>query len=178
MTLPVAYQDVPKVRANMVQGANGVFVDANGSSRGISNPLDRERLLELRKLADVVVTDGETARLEAYRIPLGADLAVITRTGFKPAAGSSTRKYLEIRMSPDEAIKYLLQLGYCRILLEVGPSVLSEIVAAGLVDELCLTNTDSSKPALSALGIASAELVHHEQLQDTSFGVWREIQAL
>ena len=130
------------------------------------------------KDADVVVTDGETARLEAYRIPISADLAVITRSGFEPVAGGSTKKYLELRMDPTEAIKHLLELGFKRILLEVGPNILGELVAAGLVDELCLTNTEHSTPALSALGIATAELVHHEQLQDTSFGVWREIQAL
>jgi riboflavin biosynthesis pyrimidine reductase len=134
--------------------------------------------LELRQLADVVVTDGETARLEAYRIPLSADLAVITRSGFVPAAGRSSKKYLELRMAPVEAIQHLLERGYSHILLEVGPNILSELVAAGLVDELCLTNTEHSKPALSAIGIASAELVYDEQQQDTSFGVWREIQAL
>jgi riboflavin biosynthesis pyrimidine reductase len=176
--LPAAYTNPPRVRANLVQGANSLFVDSNNSSRGISNEIDRERLLELRRLADIVVTDGETARLEQYRIPMTCDLAVITRGGYTPAPGKSTHSYLEVRESPTAAIERLISLGYRSILLEVGPRLIRQLVANGLLDELCLTNTAFSKPQLTDLGIARAVEEYRQTSGDTTFTLWREIQPL
>jgi len=176
--LDEVYQRPPAVRANLVQGAGGVFIDDVGSSRGISNSLDRERLLDLRRLCDVLVTDGETARTEQYRIPRFCDLAVITRSGFTPAAGESTKKYLEFRSSPVSAIQKLQDLGYERILLEVGPNLLRELMAAGMVDQLCLTNTSFTGPDLSRLGVTAAKLRLSETKGDTTFSVWDEIRAV
>jgi riboflavin biosynthesis pyrimidine reductase len=176
--LDEVYQRPPAVRANLVQGAGGVFIDDVGSSRGISNSLDRERLLDLRRLCDVLVTDGETARTEEYRIPRICDLAVITRSGFTPAAGESAKKYLEFRSSPVLAIQKLKDLGYERILLEVGPNLLRGLIAAGMVDQLCLTNTSFSEPDLSRLGVTAAQLLFSETTGDTTFSVWDEIRAV
>ncbi|CAB4959200.1 unannotated protein [freshwater metagenome] len=175
--LPAIYLKVPKTRANLVQGLGGSFTDALGSSRGISNAIDRELLLDLRSLADVVVTDGETARREGYRIPKACDLAVITRAGYVPAAGVSKRNYVELRMSPPQAIRELIESGYQRILIECGPSLIAEMISVGLIDQLCLTNTSHSKADLPALGIGTARLDWSQQQSDTTFSVWSEIQA-
>ena len=176
--LPDAYVSPPAVRANLVQGGGGTFVDANGSSRGISNDQDRARLLQLRQLCDVLVTDGETARLENYGVPKSCDLAVITKRGFTPRQSDTEHHYIELNLSPAIAIAELEQRGYKSILLEVGPALLTEIFKARLVDELCLTNTQHSQPDLARLGIASAQCVYQEVVEDTSFTVWREIQPL
>jgi hypothetical protein len=176
--LPEAYSLPPLVRANLVQGEGGVFVDSQGSSRGISNPLDLARLLELRALCDIVVTDGETARLEKYRVPQACDLGVITRFGYSPEPSSSTKKYIELKTGPGNAVRELLAQGYKRILLEVGPTVLTALIAEGLVDELCLTNTKDSKPDLSLLDVAKAQLVFQEHQGDTGFTIWSQIQGV
>ena len=170
------YLDAPAVRANLVQGALGEFVDEWGSSRGISNSLDLERLLALRAFSDVVVTDGETARKELYRVPRVADLAVITRKGYTPRASDSGRKYVELRQSPQDAVRSLIDSGYKRILLEVGPNLLRSLVLAGLVDQICLTNTGGSSADLSGLGVTSARQAFVEREVDTTFTVWSEIQ--
>lgn len=175
--LPEIYLTPPIVRANLVQGLRGVFADGTGSSRGISNEQDRDRLLELRKLCDVVVTDGETARTENYRVPKVCDLAVITRFGFTPADSESDRKYIELRSSPSFAIQALKDSGYERILLEVGPSLIRELIASNSIDQLCMTNTADSVANLSVLGIAGASLMHQENDGDTTFTVWSEIRA-
>ena len=175
--LPAIYLNPPSVRANVVQGPRGVFEDGTGSSRGISNEQDRSRLLELRKLCDVVVTDGKTARTENYRVPKVCDLAVITRSGFTPADSKSDRKYIELRSSPALAVQTLKASGYERILLEVGPSLIRELIAADAIDQLCLTNTANSEANLGALGIAAATLLHQETDGDTTFTVWSEIRA-
>jgi riboflavin biosynthesis pyrimidine reductase len=174
--LPAAYLEVPSVRANLVQGPAGITKDSNGSSRGISNATDLARLLELRQLADVVLTDGQTARLEAYKVPKSCDLAVFTKTGFTPASNTSSHKYLELRMSPVDAVRELLRLGYKRILLECGPGSLRQIIDADLLDQLCLTNTGGSEASLESLGIASAVELFSQTLDDTAFGIWAQIQ--
>jgi len=175
--LPEIYLTAPKTRANLVQGLDGSFVDSLGSSRGISNALDRELLLEVRLVADVVVTDGETARREGYRVPKSCDLAVITRTGYAPVPGLSKKHYVELRTSPAEAIRELLKSGYQKILIECGPSLVAEMISAGLIDQLCLTNTSRSKADLSALGISAARLDWSRKESDTTFTVWSQIQA-
>lgn len=171
------YLDAPLVRANIVQGASGEFVDESGSSRGISNALDLERLLALRTLSDVVVTDGETARKEQYKVPRVADLAVITRQGYTPRESDSTRKYVELRQNPLDAVQSLIDSGYKRILLEVGPNLLRSMALAGLVDQICITNTGGSSADLSSLGVRSAKQAFVERDDDTTFTVWSEIQA-
>jgi riboflavin biosynthesis pyrimidine reductase len=170
------YLAAPRVRANLVQGGAGEFVDETGSSRGISNAVDLERLLQLRELCDVVVTDGETARRELYRVPRNCDLAVITRSGYSPRLSESKRNYLEIRESPAEAIRSLVKLGYKRILLEVGPNLLKALVEENLVDQICMTNTGGSTADLSDLGVRFSRQSLLEIVGDTTFTVWDEIQ--
>jgi riboflavin biosynthesis pyrimidine reductase len=163
------------VRVNLVQGPGGVTADENGSSRGISNSDDRELLLHLRTLADVVLTDGETARLERYKIPKTSDLAVFTRKGYVPEPGTSAHRLIEIAdESLAHAVEVLKTLGYRRILIEAGPSLLRDSWHA--FDELCLSNTGGSEADLAKLGVAQAKQVATQSVDDATFSVWREIQ--
>lgn len=171
-----SYKDAPHVRVNLVQGLGGALTDSSGSSRGISNSLDRELLLALRGFCDVVVTDGETARRENYKVPLNADLAVITRIGYSPAAGSSKHKHVNLSADLSESIAKLRRAGYAHLLLEVGPGLLRNHWVS--IDELCLTNTAYSSPDLATLGIAKATLVSEEINGDTRFTRWTEIQGI
>ena len=57
------------LRANMVISKDGFFVDADGSSRGLSSPLDLKVLLTLRAISDCVLVGAKTAVSEAYRPP-------------------------------------------------------------------------------------------------------------
>jgi riboflavin biosynthesis pyrimidine reductase len=169
------YAELHGVRVNLVQGLGGVTSDANGSSRGISNSDDRDLLLHLRSLADVLLTDGETARLERYKIPKNSDLAVFTRKGYVPETGTSEHRLIEIAdESLANAIDVLKTLGYQRILIEAGPNLLRDSWHA--FDELCLSNTSGSTADLDTLGIAQAKLVATQSKNDATFTVWREIQ--
>ena len=171
-----SYKDAPHVRVNLVQGPNGALTDSDGSSRGISNPLDKELLLALRGFCDVLVTDGETARREQYKVPLNADLAVITRIGYTPAAGTSKHRYVRLTADLSESVAELRRGGYEHLLLEVGPGLLREHWVS--IDELCLTNTGNSSPDLASLGIAQATLVSEEINGDTRFTRWTQIQGI
>lgn len=173
--LPDSYPIAPRVRVNLVQSSTGLFADASGSSRGISTQADRKLLLELREQADVVVTDGETARLEKYRVPLACDLAVITRNGYTPAQSSSKRRYVELNEELNDALKSLQAMGYAKILLEVGPGLLSN--AWDQIDQLCLTTTGFGEPNLKVLGVNGSEIFRFVTGEST-FTVWSQIQPL
>ena len=80
------YQTSEKVllRANMVISKDGHFSDANGSSRGLSSPLDLKILLTLRALSDAVLVGASTVRTEDYRpIKLSSDFSRLRQTPAK-----------------------------------------------------------------------------------------------
>ena len=56
----------PWVRSNMVVSLDGHFVDAMGTSEGLSSDIDLRILLLLRALSDVVLVGGSTVRREGY----------------------------------------------------------------------------------------------------------------
>lgn len=66
------YQPTPSTwfRANMVISSDGHFLDSNGSSRGLSSPLDLKVLLTLRAISDAVFVGAQTVRAEDYRPPV------------------------------------------------------------------------------------------------------------
>lgn len=58
------------VRANMVMSQDGFFIDENGSSRGLTSPLDLKVLLTIRAISDAVLVGAQTVRLENYKTPI------------------------------------------------------------------------------------------------------------
>lgn len=170
------YVALAGVRANLVQDNLGSFVDETGSSRGISNGQDLALLKHLRSLADVVVTDGETARLEKYKVPIVCDLAVITRVGYKPEHSETTKRYVELlKLDLPAAIGRLKELGYASILLETGPELYRGHWQ--LVDELCLTATNYGVPNIEVLGI-QGNLKSSISIGESTFSVWTQIRQL
>jgi hypothetical protein len=71
----------PSFLLNLVSDIDGNFVGSNGSSRDLSNDIDRQVLLGLRESADGILTTAKTARTEAYRRSSLAPLALISRSG-------------------------------------------------------------------------------------------------
>jgi peptide-methionine (R)-S-oxide reductase len=55
------------VRAAMIQNANGGWLDSDGSSRKLSNPMDLQWLLAHRYVADAVLVGSDTALKENYQ---------------------------------------------------------------------------------------------------------------
>ena len=159
----------------MVISGSGDTQDSTGSSRGISNAIDRKLIGHLRGLSDVVVTGGSTARAEIYTKPKSAELAVITRE--KNVVEES------ITLTPPAdaelgvwAIEQLHELGFSRILLETGPSLTREFLSDDTVDEICLTVTngtlDSALEFVSSLG-SKLEFFESMHLDSTLFTIWR-----
>ncbi|MEO0313116.1 MAG: hypothetical protein RL140_346 [Actinomycetota bacterium] len=165
-----AYTDLFGVRLNMVVNGDGEFTDESGSSRGISNDLDRRLIGHLRRQSDVVVTGGKTARKEQYRVPSHCSLAVISNS-FELVDD----RYIRLD-EPETAISKLNELGFERILLETGPSLSKYFLESGLVEEFCLTVTGGSLEAAAKTMAAfnvELELVSAVEVEGTLFTRWR-----
>ncbi len=55
------------VRAMMLYTLDGAYFGPDGDSKSLSNPRDRDVLLEVRRLADVVLVGAATIRAERYK---------------------------------------------------------------------------------------------------------------
>ena len=159
----------------MVAGSNAEFFDESGSSRGLSNELDRLLIGKLRSISDVVVTGGNTARIENYVNPTKAKLAVITRS----AVVDGDRIILNPPPSSELAdwvIETLGLMGFKSILLEVGPSLARQFLDHDLVDEFCLTIPSGDlKVADQVMGALQAKLslAESQSVDNTLFTIWR-----
>lgn len=164
------YESLDGIRLNMVVSSGGSFTDSIGSSRGISNAIDRKLLAHLRKLSDVVITGGETARVENYEVPSSADLLVIS-SNFE----IDSDRFFRLP-TPEATLDFLRESKYRRILLETGPSLSGWFLERDLVDEFCLTvvggNVDTANEAVSKLG-CHLKLVTTVYESGTLFTVWR-----
>ncbi|WP_198664114.1 pyrimidine reductase family protein [Jiangella endophytica] len=159
------------LRANMVTSLDGAAQGPDGRSATVSSPPDRVVLSLLRRLADVVLAGAGTVRAERYG-PVDRPIAVASRSlDLDPAAPLFTeathrtivltcasapadrrRVFEEVAdvvvagetsLDVPAAVRALAERGLTRILCEGGPHLLSAIVAAGALDELCYTLTPS-----------------------------------
>lgn len=165
-----AYPELVGVRLNMVVSSAGSFTDENGSSRGISNDLDRKLIGHLRRQSDVVVTGGNTARKEQYRVPSHCALAVISNSFILEQEG-----YIRLD-DPTTSISKLTELGFERILLETGPFLSKFFLETGQVDEFCLTvtNGDLEVAAKTVAGFGvDLKLLGAADVEGTLFTRWR-----
>lgn len=164
------YTDLDGVRLNMIVGANGEFVDVNGSSRGLSNELDRKLIGHLRRRSDVVVTGGNTARTEQYRVPSHCSLAVISNS-----FTLDEERFIRLT-DPETAIETLRADGFRRILLETGPALSKYFLESNQVDEFCLT-VAGGETSVAAQTVASFRskltLTAAELYQGALFTRWR-----
>jgi riboflavin biosynthesis pyrimidine reductase len=156
----------PWLRANMVSTLDGAATGPDDRSGSINNEVDHSVFDTLRGAADVVVVGAGTARAEGYE-PTRVPIVVVSRSGEVPPllrdAGPGRVLLATCEASPglsaarDElgeqdvlvvgeqdvdaaALRAaLLARGHRELLAEGGPSLLADLLAAGVVDELCLT---------------------------------------
>ncbi|MGB4690618.1 MAG: dihydrofolate reductase family protein [Candidatus Nanopelagicales bacterium] len=64
------------VRAMMLHTLDGAYFGPDGSSKSLSNPRDRDVLLELRRGAEVVLVGAATIRAERYK-PMKSNAVVV-----------------------------------------------------------------------------------------------------
>lgn len=163
--LPDVYDcaDCPQwqVRLNFVSTVDGSVVGSDGRSGSINNEVDGAVFQMLRAWADVVVAGANTVRVEGYDAPVTDErwtalragrpdnpaLAVLARSGELPAdvdtGGRSDVFALDSGGTGGvrRAFDRLRERGYQRVLCEGGPTIAALALAAGVVDEVCLTTS-------------------------------------
>jgi riboflavin biosynthesis pyrimidine reductase len=156
----------PWFRANMVATVNGVAAGPDGRSGSINNQIDREVFALLRSQADAIVVGAGTARTEEYR-PTDRPIVVVSGSGAVPpqlvgadqgavllatSAGAPHLAESQEILGMDSVVVVgadAVDLGHLRedligrglrnLLCEGGPRLLTSAIAAGIVDEICLT---------------------------------------
>lgn len=160
------HQDGVWLRANMVSTADGSAQGPDGRSGTINNAADQRVFFLLRSWADAIVVGAGTARVEEYgaaEVPL----VVVSRSGKVPESlrGHAPGR---IRMATVEHAEHLAEArdllgeanvwtlggyaidrgslrrrlaaqGFTRVVCEGGPHLLEAMLAAGTVDEICLS---------------------------------------
>ena len=132
------WPDGPWLRVNFVASVDGSAQGRDGRSGTINNEVDMKVFHQLRRTCDVILVGAGTARAEEYKpskkpmVVVGHSMPVSLADGLnvRLAAGSL-----------DDVIAGIHAEGHRRILCEGGPHLLSGLLEAGLVDELCLTTT-------------------------------------
>jgi riboflavin biosynthesis pyrimidine reductase len=165
--LSAAYEPprLPWLRLNFVATVDGAAQGGDGLSKSINNDADGRVFGMLRERCDVVVVGAGTVRAEGYR-PNPRPFVVVTRSGAVPPSlleGDTSRVYLATAAAaphlaqsqrllgdrvlvlgdhtPDLGLlcERLAGLGFEEVLCEGGPHLARDLLAAGLVDELCAT---------------------------------------
>jgi riboflavin biosynthesis pyrimidine reductase len=136
------------VRANFVVDSQGNFVDASGSSAGLTTPADKRLLIRLRQLSDLIVTDAATARAEKYIPSKHAPIQIWSRRG--NFEGIAIAEGLIARHVVDAVAELkMLRTKFHHITLETGPKLTAIFAAAGQVDALNLTVTGATSELLA-----------------------------
>lgn len=123
-----------KITCSFVVGEQGEIAKADGSSKGLGNETDLELLKTLRANAEVVLTSGLTARVEDYRMPRHADLAIFTSQGvaglnLKPRAGQKLQLLTPpVVTSYKQSLEALLSR-YDYVHVEFGPRGVKQLVS-------------------------------------------------
>ena len=156
------------LRTNLVTSVSGSAGGADGTSKTLTNASDRRVLGVIRELSDLVLVGARSVRTEGYLMPRRSSLAVVTSTGdlsghalrdedlprvviaCPASAEEKVRETLgdvqilslgQERATAGELIDGLRDLGYESIVCEGGPALAGQLVAAALVDEICLTTS-------------------------------------
>ena len=153
-------------RLNFVSTVDGAVQGADGKSGGINNAADKRAFDTMRRLADAVVVGAGTARTEGYR-PADLPTVVVSRSGQVPPLLGDADDGSVLLVCPETAqgidvsraaigADHVIALGtddvdlaglratladhgLLHLLCEGGPSLARDLVAAGVVDELCVT---------------------------------------
>ena len=126
----------------MVGSVDGAATGESGKSGSLNNAADKRVFDHLRSVADVIVVGAGTARAEGYR-PTDRPIVVVSRRRRAARDACAARRRARCWSSrsttrPRSSSRWSTA-GWTDILCEGGPSLLGDLLAAGVVDELCTT---------------------------------------
>lgn len=154
------------LRVNMVSTIDGAATGSTGKSGSINNAADKRIFDLLRGQADALLVGAGTLRIEEYDAPslplvavshrgaLPEKLEPAERTVLVTHAAATELEVTRERIGDDRLLVLgqdsvdltrlrpaLAERGWRHILSEGGPHLLGSLLAAGVVDELCVTTT-------------------------------------
>lgn len=167
------------VTANLIVGKDG-STSISGSSTPLSTQEDRERFQALRLKNDLILIGGNTARREPYkRTPI--PLYILTHTKVRLQPKNQLAK--QFSLSAKELIseigsKFESGKEVINLLVEAGPSLLTQMISDSLVDQFYLTInlelTGDNQISISDL-TRSFELVESEIVGSCEFRVYKKL---
>jgi riboflavin biosynthesis pyrimidine reductase len=167
------------VTANLIVGKDG-STSISGSSTPLSTQEDRERFQALRLKNDLILIGGNTARREPYKktpIPL----YILTHTKVRLQPKNQLAK--QFSLSAKELIseigsKFESGKEVINLLVEAGPSLLTQMISDSLIDQFYLTInlelTGDNQISISDL-TCSFELVESEIVGSCEFRLYKKL---
>jgi riboflavin biosynthesis pyrimidine reductase len=132
------YSCAMAVIATLVAGRDG-STSKDGTSAGVSSAADRQSFLTRRRDADCILIGGNTARIEPYhRTPV--PVVVISKSLINPLADNRLAHCWNL--APEPALDRAIKTFGSRIHIEAGSTILTQLIAAGRVDQLELSITE------------------------------------
>ena len=167
------------VTANLIVGKDG-STSKSGSSTPLSTQEDRDRFNALRLKNDLILIGGNTARREPYkRTPI--PLYILTHTKVRLQPKNQLAKQFSL-----SAKEMIAEIGNksesgkeaINLLVEAGPSLLTQMISDSLIDQLYLTvnldQTGDNQISISDL-TSSFELVESEIVGSCEFRIYKKL---
>lgn len=133
----------PWVVMNMISSADGAASIA-GVSGGLGNDSDRAVLRQLRSIAHGVIVGAQTVRSESYSpLPPHQTLAVVSRTSNLGSRSDELFGAGNTVVVSGDVEDICASLAGDVWILEGGPTLNAQMLAAECVDEICLTISPS-----------------------------------
>jgi len=167
------------VTANLIVGKDG-STSISGSSTPLSTQEDRERFQTLRLKNDLILIGGNTARREPYkRTPIPLYILTHTKVRLQPKNQLAKQFSLSIKeMISEIGNKFEGGKEVINLLVEAGPSLLTQMISDSLIDQFYLTInlelTGDNQISISDL-TRSFELVENEIVGSCEFRLYKKL---
>jgi len=167
------------VTANLIVGKDG-STSISGSSTPISTQEDRERFQALRLKNDLILIGGNTARREPYkRTPIPLYILTHTKVRLQPKNQLAKQFSLSAKeMIAEICTKFENGKEVINLLVEAGPSLLTQMISDSLIDLFYLTVnlelTGDNQISISDL-TRSFELVENEIVGSCEFRIYKKL---
>ena len=167
------------VTANLIVGKDG-STSISGSSTPLSTQEDRERFQALRLKNDLILIGGNTARREPYKkTPIPLYILTHTKVRLQPKNQLAKQFSLSAKeMIAEICTKFENGKEVINLLVEAGPSLLTQMISDSLIDQLYLTVnldlTGDNQISISDL-TRSFELVENEIVGSCEFRIYKKL---
>ena len=167
------------VTANLIVGKDG-STSISGSSTPLSTQEDRERFQALRLKNDLILIGGNTARREPYKkTPIPLYILTHTKVRLQPKNQLAKQFSLSAKeMIAEICTKFENGKEVINLLVEAGPSLLTQMISDSLIDQFYLTInlelTGDNQISISDL-TRSFELVENEIVGNCEFRIYKKL---